>query len=125
MAKDSQELDQLFHDTLKNIYFAEKKILNTLPKMEKAAHSEDPDVSPLHRLSNTTKCRGTARFAPGPKSWDSRRPSHCLKRRSRSDEALTQIAESVVNQDAQAAANKSGGKTKPTWSPSQNGLRTE
>jgi ferritin-like metal-binding protein YciE len=29
-------LDELFHDTLKDIYFAEKKIL-TLPKMEKAA----------------------------------------------------------------------------------------
>ena len=34
-------LDDLFHDTLKDIYFAEKKILATLPKMAKAAQSPD------------------------------------------------------------------------------------
>jgi ferritin-like metal-binding protein YciE len=39
MAKEAKQLDDLFHDTLKDIYFAEKKILATLPKMEKAAHS--------------------------------------------------------------------------------------
>ena len=39
MAKAAKKLDQLFHDTLKDIYFAEKKILSTLPKMAKAAHS--------------------------------------------------------------------------------------
>jgi ferritin-like metal-binding protein YciE len=39
MAKESKQLDELFHDTLKDIYFAEKKILGTLPKMEKAAQS--------------------------------------------------------------------------------------
>jgi ferritin-like metal-binding protein YciE len=38
MAKP-KKLDDLFHDTLKDIYFAEKKILATLPKMAKAAHS--------------------------------------------------------------------------------------
>lgn len=41
MAKAPKTLDVLFHDTLKDIYFAEKKILATLPKMEKAAQSED------------------------------------------------------------------------------------
>jgi ferritin-like metal-binding protein YciE len=30
-----------FHDTLKDVYFAEKKILTTLPKMKKAAQSEE------------------------------------------------------------------------------------
>ena len=30
-------LSDLFHDTLKDIYFAEKKILTALPKMAKAA----------------------------------------------------------------------------------------
>ena len=35
--KEAKKLDELFHDTLKDIYFAEKKILSTLPKMEKAA----------------------------------------------------------------------------------------
>jgi ferritin-like metal-binding protein YciE len=41
MAKAPKKLDELFHDTLKDIYFAEKKILDTLPKMAKAAHSEE------------------------------------------------------------------------------------
>ena len=39
--KDAKTLDELFHDTLKDIYFAEKKILATLPKMEKAAQAEE------------------------------------------------------------------------------------
>jgi ferritin-like metal-binding protein YciE len=40
MAND-KNLQELFHDTLKDIYFAEKKILSALPKMAKAAQSED------------------------------------------------------------------------------------
>lgn len=39
MAKD-KELKDLFLDTLKDIYFAEKKILSALPKMAKAARSD-------------------------------------------------------------------------------------
>jgi len=39
MAKAQKTLDDLFHDTLKDIYYAEKKILSTLPKMMKAAQS--------------------------------------------------------------------------------------
>src|SRR4030088_1691598 len=38
MAKE-KELKDLFLDTLKDIYFAEKKILSALPKMAKAAQS--------------------------------------------------------------------------------------
>jgi ferritin-like metal-binding protein YciE len=41
MAKDPKQLADLFHDTLKDIYFAEKKILTALPKMAKAAQSEE------------------------------------------------------------------------------------
>jgi len=41
MAKEPKQLDELFHDTLKDIYFAEKRILSTLPKMMKAAQNED------------------------------------------------------------------------------------
>ena len=37
MARE-KELKDLFLDTLKDIYFAEKKILSALPKMAKAAH---------------------------------------------------------------------------------------
>jgi hypothetical protein len=40
MAKQPKHLDALFHDTLKDIYFAEKKILGALPKMAKAAQSD-------------------------------------------------------------------------------------
>jgi ferritin-like metal-binding protein YciE len=36
-----KHLQELFHDTLRDIYFAEKKILSALPKMAKAAQSED------------------------------------------------------------------------------------
>jgi len=41
MAQD-KTLDDLFLDTLKDIYFAEKQILKALPKMAKAA--EDPQL---------------------------------------------------------------------------------
>ncbi len=34
-------LSDLFHETLKDIYFAEKNILMALPKMAEAAHSQD------------------------------------------------------------------------------------
>src|ERR1700749_4312491 len=41
MAKKPKLLSDLFHETLKDIYFAENKILKTLPKMAKAAQSKD------------------------------------------------------------------------------------
>ncbi len=41
MAKKPKLLADLFHETLKDIYFAENKILKTLPKMAKAAQSEE------------------------------------------------------------------------------------
>jgi len=41
MAKEPKKLDELFHDTLKDIYYAEKKILSALPKMAKAADNDD------------------------------------------------------------------------------------
>jgi ferritin-like metal-binding protein YciE len=41
MAKEPKSLQDLFYDTLKDIYFAEKKILSTLPKMAKAAQNEE------------------------------------------------------------------------------------
>ena len=40
MAKE-KTLQDLFHDALKDIYFAEKKILGALPKMAKAARSDE------------------------------------------------------------------------------------
>jgi ferritin-like metal-binding protein YciE len=40
MARE-KNLQELFHETLKDIYFAEKKILSALAKMVKAAQSKD------------------------------------------------------------------------------------
>jgi ferritin-like metal-binding protein YciE len=36
-----KNLQVLFYETLKDIYYAEKKILSALPKMAKAAKSQD------------------------------------------------------------------------------------
>ena len=40
MAKE-KTLEDLFHDTLKDIYYAERKILKALPKMARAAYSDE------------------------------------------------------------------------------------
>lgn len=40
MARE-KTLEDLFHDTLKDIYYAERKILKALPKMQRAAQSEE------------------------------------------------------------------------------------
>ena len=53
MAKNPKKLDELFHDTLKDIYFAEKKILATLPKMAKAAHSAELKAAFEKHLTET------------------------------------------------------------------------
>ena len=37
----TKTLQDLFHDTLKDIYFAEKKIMGALPKMAKAAQNDE------------------------------------------------------------------------------------
>ena len=41
MARPPKTLEDLFHDTLKDIFFAEKRILATLPKMAKAAQNDE------------------------------------------------------------------------------------
>ncbi len=41
MATMPKPLDDLFHDMLKDVYYAEKQILKTLPKMVKAAQSAE------------------------------------------------------------------------------------
>jgi ferritin-like metal-binding protein YciE len=40
-SRPQKKLSDLFHDTLKDIYFAENKIIKTLPKMAKAAQSKE------------------------------------------------------------------------------------
>lgn len=46
-------LHDLFHDTLKDVYYAEKKILGTLPKMAKAAQSEELKAAFLKHRDQT------------------------------------------------------------------------
>jgi ferritin-like metal-binding protein YciE len=41
MVSKAKMLDDLFHDTLRDIYYAEKKILKALPKMRRAAQSKE------------------------------------------------------------------------------------
>jgi hypothetical protein len=48
-------LSELFHDTLKDIYYAEKKILSALPKMANAAHGK------RHAVSSVAQCLRKAR----------------------------------------------------------------
>jgi len=46
-------LDDLFLDTLKDIYYAEKQIVKTLPKMAKAAQSSELKAGFEHHLDET------------------------------------------------------------------------
>src|ERR1700744_6505115 len=58
MAKKPKLLSDLFHETLKDIYFAENKILKTLPKMAKAAQSKDLEAAlkkPFKELQKEVK----------------------------------------------------------------------
>jgi ferritin-like metal-binding protein YciE len=80
MAKEPKKLDELFHDMLKDIYFAEKKILSALPKMAKAAqdrklkaafekhHTEtETHVSRLEQVFGAIDAKPQAR--PATPSW--------------------------------------------------------
>jgi len=48
-----KKLEDLFYDTLKDIYYAEKKILKTLPKMAKAAQNEQLRDAFMHHREQT------------------------------------------------------------------------
>lgn len=52
MAKE-KTLEDLFYDTLKDIYFAEKQILKALPKMARAAQSEEGKAGFLQHRDET------------------------------------------------------------------------
>lgn len=51
--KNPKLLADLFHDTLKDVYFAEKKIFATLPKMAKAAESKQLKAAFLKHQKET------------------------------------------------------------------------
>ena len=55
-AKD-KNLNDLFHDTLKDIYYAERKIVKSLPKMAKA---RTPPSSRRRSKSTTARPRATS-----------------------------------------------------------------
>ena len=95
MAKERKKLDELFHDTLKDIYFAEKKILATLPKMAKAAESEElraafekHQLKPRARSSGLNRCsrRSTrslrARPVPPSSALPTKAPKSCRTTRA-------------------------------------------
>ncbi|MFS2153280.1 MULTISPECIES: ferritin-like domain-containing protein [unclassified Rhizobium] len=50
---NTKTLDDLFLDTLKDIYFAEKQILKALPKMARAAQSEEGKAGFLQHRDET------------------------------------------------------------------------
>ena len=50
MAAKMKKLNDLFHDTLQDIYYAEKKIIAALPKMSKSArHPKLKEAFEKHR----------------------------------------------------------------------------
>src|ERR1700677_4454322 len=53
MAKKEKTLDDLFQDTLKDIYYAENKILKALPKMAKAAQYDELKAAFQKHLKQT------------------------------------------------------------------------
>jgi ferritin-like metal-binding protein YciE len=167
MAKKQKTLDDLFHETLKDIYYAEKKILTALPKMAKAAQSEELQAAfekhegetegQVDRLEKVFELidqpakgktcdaingiveeskeiikefRGSAALDAGLlaaaqavehyeisrygtlKTWATKLGldeaasllEETLQEEKKTDEALTELAESAVNQEAQQAA---------------------
>jgi ferritin-like metal-binding protein YciE len=55
MAKQPKQLDELFHEGLKDIYFAEKKILVALPKMAKASQLDQAKAAFEKHQAETEK----------------------------------------------------------------------
>ena len=49
----TKTLETLFHETLKDVYYAENKILKTLPKMAKAAQNADLEAAFLKHREET------------------------------------------------------------------------
>lgn len=92
----TKTLDDLFLDTLKDIYFAEKHILKALPKMARAANSEegkagflqhrDETQGQIERLEQVSNCSERRRAARPAKPFRALLPS--AKRSSRSSRSL-------------------------------------
>jgi ferritin-like metal-binding protein YciE len=55
-AMAEKDLNELFLDTLKDIYYAEKQILKALPKMAKAANSDNLRTAGQGRARQEVRC---------------------------------------------------------------------
>ena len=124
-----KDLHELFLDTLKDIYYAEKQILKALPKMAKAANSDklrmafekhhDETEGQIERLEQIFEQLGKA--ARGKKcdaiegildlkAWAAKLDmpqavkllDQTLAEEKNTDETLTKIAETAVNYEAAA-----------------------
>ena len=167
MAKEPKKLDDLFHDTLKDVYYAEQHILKALPKMAKATRSPELKAAfekhhketegqvarlekvfqLIHKPATAKKCEATVgllkegeeimdEYKDSPaldagllaaaqavehyeisrygtlKTWASelgleqavKLLDQTLTEEKNTDKALTELAEGVVNQEAQQAA---------------------
>ena len=92
--KEPKQLEDLFEDALKDIYFAEKKILVALPKLAKAANSGDLKAAfekhvtetegQVERLERVFELIGNpAKGRPVPLFWASLRRARKYRRSSR------------------------------------------
>ena len=87
MAKKPKLLSDLFHDTLKDVYFAENKILKTLPKMAKAAQSKDLKAAFVKHEKETrgqvSACRMSSKSSASPRGPRPATPSWVSPRKAR------------------------------------------
>jgi ferritin-like metal-binding protein YciE len=122
VAKKTKLLSDLFHDTLKDVSFAENKILKTLPKMAKAAQSKDLKAAFVKDYKGMPALdAGLLAAAQAVEHYEMSRYGTLrawagelgmpdavalleatLKEEKATDAALTSLAKSVVNVEAEA-----------------------
>jgi ferritin-like metal-binding protein YciE len=91
-----KDLSELFLDTLKDIYYAEKQILKSLPKMAKAASSAQAvEHYEISRYGTLGSWAGKLSMASAVRVLD-----QTLAVEKKTDETLSKIAEGAVNAEA-------------------------
>jgi len=87
-------MDVLFHDALRDIFFAEKKILSTLPKLAKAANDDrlGEGIEEHRTWAEELELEGAVTLLQAT-----------LNEEEDTDRKLTESAEYVVYQEAEAA----------------------
>jgi ferritin-like metal-binding protein YciE len=89
-----KDLNDLFLDTLKDIYYAEKQILKSLPKMAKAATSGRLRAA-FEKHHDETEGQIGLSMASAVRLLD-----QTLTEEKKTDETLSKIAEGAVNAEA-------------------------